>query len=62
MDSEKVNELSELFSAVSNITIQHPNEHLPYTTITLLFHSDENARLCLELINELAAKQGIVRN
>lgn len=61
MVPEKVNELSELFSAASSITTQHPNEHLPYTTITILFHSDENARLCLELINELAAEQGIVQ-
>lgn len=60
MHNDKVNELSELFSTAT-ITTARPNEHLPYTTITLLFHSDENARLCLELITELAAEQGVVR-
>ena len=61
MDTQKVDELSELFSASQSITTQRPNEHLPHTTITLLFHSDENAQRCLELINELADERGIVR-
>lgn len=61
MNAEKVNELSELFSAAT-ITTVRPNEHLPYVTITLMFMDSENARLCLELITELADEQGIVRN
>ncbi len=61
MDTEKVNELSELFSAAT-ITTQAANEHLPYTTITLVFHARENADLCFQLMKELADEQGIIRS
>lgn len=60
MSDDKIKELSELFSAAT-ITSQPPNGHLPYTTITLAFHDIENARLCLELITELADEQGIIK-
>lgn len=61
MNDDKIKELSELFG-VATITTVRPNEHLPYTTITLAFMDDGNAKLCLDLITELADEQGIVRN
>lgn len=51
METKEITELLELL-AEAKVTIRRPNEHLPYTTVTLLYHSEDNADALVALLRD----------